>query len=199
MSAATASASFTPNGLLGSSSLLEGNEFASNGLFSDEMVQEDDGAIFKPTGLLDSGPSNDEGAGSFGSNGLLGDGFAPNGLLSESKSIEQDVAMDEDSFLPTGLLGSSSSGEGLPDTDSFIPTGLLSNVQEPPSQLSQDELPPLHEAFQHSTRTDSSRTIPSLGILGAPSKYTVKATTYDGKNIFLRKKSKAAASTPPTN
>ena len=111
------------NGLLGSSSSLEGDAFALNGLLSDETAQEDDGVSFKPTGLLGIGPTSDEGAKSFESNGLLGSGFAPNGLLSDSSSIYQEVAMDEDSFVPTGLLGSSSE-EVLPGV--YSPRFLLS-------------------------------------------------------------------------
>ncbi|KAL0574691.1 Chromosome transmission fidelity protein 18 [Marasmius crinis-equi] len=190
MSTATATSSFMPNGLLGSSSPLESDSFLPNGLLSGETEQEDDVGMFKPTGLLGSGSSEEAG---FEPNGLLGEGFTPNGLLSGPKSMMEDAGTGEDSFVPTGLLGESGL-DGESSTDSFVPTGLLSNSQEPSSQLSIDELPPLLEAFKPTTSRDPSHTVPSFtSLTSTTSKYTVKATTYDGKNIFLKKKILEAA------
>ncbi|KAF9265625.1 P-loop containing nucleoside triphosphate hydrolase protein [Marasmius fiardii PR-910] len=182
-----ASTSFLPNGLLGSSQ----NQFLQNGLLSDSSpIESSEDASFNPNRLL--GGFSCAAAESFTSNGLLDERSTPTGLRSEPSFMVKDIETTSakvDSFAPTGLLESNTSTA----IDSFEPTGLLSNrlyaTLEPPLQSLDDELPPLHEVVRSNSKVGTSR-IPSLSTVFAPSRLTVKATTYEGKSIFLKKKSK---------
>ncbi|KAG7092737.1 hypothetical protein E1B28_009065 [Marasmius oreades] len=190
MSTAAASTSFVPNGLLGSSSLFKQNNSLRNepllGSLQDLSSEE---TLCRSTRLLGSGSVV---AGSFTSDGLFDEEFTPTGLSSGSPTTIENAETTWNSFVPTGLLEAKNSGASSTTLVPFVATELLSNTIHTVPALSQsldDELPPLHELFTTDSNVDTSR-VALLNTMSVPSRISIKATTYDGKNVFLKRKLK---------
>lgn len=142
----------------------------------------------------------------FITNGLLGDkaqdispemSFSLNGLLESSKS-------SFDQTMKPGRLGTWLEAEPVPDTPQFSTNGLLSrggddpavrsDASVPPDILpnSQDEeLPPVSEAFgiRLGLTSDHARSLALLSTSNT-SRYSVRATTFDGRSVQIKRKPK---------
>ncbi|KAF7295433.1 AAA domain-containing protein [Mycena indigotica] len=156
----------------------------------------------------------------FAPTGLLGikTSFAPTGLLggvdaSESDAGPSSVAVPPEprlgaiatppSFVSNGLLGSVVETNSAKDADlppSFVSNGLLGSIVEPPG-INNAELPSFVSngllGSSSSSNQDLPETINSQPNTELPPavpayKYVIRATTFDGKTVFFRKKPKAA-------
>ncbi|KAJ7085780.1 P-loop containing nucleoside triphosphate hydrolase protein [Mycena belliarum] len=126
--------------------------------------------------------------------------FAPNGLLGSS-SLDKPIQPSKESlpmFSLTGLLGppstsasGSSSSSVAGPSKVFTPTGLLSDSQTG-SQDDDDDLPPIAQAFGIPAaliaRAESASSAP-----GYAPRNSVRATTFDGKTLFFKRKPKAVS------
>lgn len=197
---------FVANGLLGSTTLLSASN-SNDALSKSEAIL---GASLTPqTGFHAAGEKQQEApAFSFESNGLLS-----NFLLSSSESgtagvrseDEPSVAASSSSFTLSGLLGKSS----LP---SFAPSGLLDGTKS--AHLSTPIL------AGYAARSPDADPLPVAEAFGVPSHLlsnsdpthtrpknathlSVRATTFDGKTIYLRRRTKVlsrgSTSTTSTN
>ncbi|KAF5386678.1 hypothetical protein D9615_001593 [Tricholomella constricta] len=179
---------FIPNGLLGAS---EDPNCSNNTEMEMEMGQVPSPVIkFKSNGLLSASTETRSKLSAVSSPMML----TPNGLLSacvESTYIQPPAA----SGLPSE---STSIHAGTQQT--FVPNGLLSNAtgvsmveafNAPPQSQQDDDFPPAFEAFGVPTGLLSS-TAAATSSSGSISKYSIRATTYDGKIVHMKRKPKVA-------
>ncbi|KAK7033996.1 Chromosome transmission fidelity protein 18 [Paramarasmius palmivorus] len=161
MSAATASA-FTPTGLLGQSQ----DAFTSTGLLSGSIPCEEDVEEKLDEGMV----------------------FKSTGLLGSSSSASNGNVTESSKFLSTGLLDL-----GTPDATagSFLPTGLLSEAQgtAPPPTID-SELPSPEDIFGASSSKIPSHATPIPLVGTTSSRFSIKATDFNGKSFYIRKKPK---------
>ncbi|GLB34690.1 putative holliday junction DNA helicase ruvB N-terminus [Lyophyllum shimeji] len=155
---------FVPNGLLGSTSTLTK---------SDDSVSGSQTELFVPNGLLGTSTSN---------------------LLGANVNSEEAVEEVRDRFIANGLLsGSINTERDAPNA--FVPNGLLSTPQEnnsssaPPTSQEDDYLPSVVEAFGVPVGLSTTSTASTSS--GSSSRYSIHATTFDGKTIQLKRKVKA--------
>ncbi|KAJ4475828.1 P-loop containing nucleoside triphosphate hydrolase protein [Lentinula lateritia] len=132
----TASTSFIPTGLLGSS--------------SKSHTSKD---VFIPTGLFSTAPAST---------------FGP-----------------DNAFKPNGLLGLGQHATSTASGSSFIPNGLLAATTG--SQTSLDDLTAEFD-LPSSQDMIASRATPSVPTFVGPPSTTLRATNFDGRTIFLRRK-----------
>ncbi|KAF9469336.1 P-loop containing nucleoside triphosphate hydrolase protein [Collybia nuda] len=127
--------------------------------------------------------------------------FQPNGLLGQKSSL-----------LSTSILGVAVEKNLTYETDScnptvphFAPNGLLSVTSKPPqytistelnsSSQDDDDLPPVSEAFGLPTMLLSEHALapqPLSSSTASTSRFSVRATTFDGKTLFIRRKPKVS-------
>ncbi|KAF8077688.1 P-loop containing nucleoside triphosphate hydrolase protein [Lyophyllum atratum] len=150
---------------------------------------------FIPNGLLGVSRPLPEAEGSTTS--LQAQHFVSNGLLGSSNlSIDLEVTVQETTrqFVSNGLLSSSTAA---PDT--FVPNGLLSQSSASnlescnalPTTQQDDDLPPVFEAFGVPTGLLSTSASAASTSTGSSSKYSLHATTFDGRRIYMKRKVKA--------
>ncbi|KAG6854551.1 hypothetical protein C0991_004887 [Blastosporella zonata] len=123
--------------------------------------------------------------------------FIPNGLLSASRETRL-----EDDNDPSTKQNHNENGL-FPDTPIFIPNGLLSTSRAtrleddngPFMSQNDDDLPPVHEAFgvPHLLLSATPKTSElSTTSSGSSSGFSIRATTFDGKTVHLKRKPKVA-------
>ncbi|KIK59483.1 hypothetical protein GYMLUDRAFT_227055 [Collybiopsis luxurians FD-317 M1] len=132
---------------------------------------------FVPNGLLGSTTASSSSETSFTSNGLL-------------SSASTSQAQENDAFKPNGLLGlGQSASTAEVSTSSFVPNGLLSAISDSQSLLelsqAESEFPSPAELV---TRSAARSAVSSTSTFAGPPSTTLKATTFDGNTVFLRRK-----------
>ncbi|KAI0072280.1 hypothetical protein K474DRAFT_1668042 [Panus rudis PR-1116 ss-1] len=131
----------------------------------------------------------------FGTASLLEDSFASNGLLSGSmagspKSIETRMEIESEGFGSATLL----------NDDSFATNGILSSstaitesqtfVQYSLGQSQDEELPHPRDVFRRDLSSTKINKVSTSRSTIQIQRASVKATTFDGKSVFIRRKVK---------
>ncbi|RDB21482.1 Chromosome transmission fidelity protein 18 [Hypsizygus marmoreus] len=156
--------------------------------------------MFIPNGLLGPTPllcKPDDNVASFAASetGI----FVPNGLLGHSEDVGCGLdsglgasAGEPHQFISNGLLSHTSTEAMLPVVDTFFtPNGLLSSTQE-----TSDDLPPVFEAFGVPSGLLVT-TLPPPELVtssssSSTSRFSIRATTFDGKVVNLKRKPKVS-------
>ncbi|KAI0273411.1 P-loop containing nucleoside triphosphate hydrolase protein [Gloeopeniophorella convolvens] len=155
---------------------------------------------FIPTGLLQTDTLQTTTTSD--SIGSTFDSFVPNGLLSGSllgSTSQSSLFTQETSnpmlnppaspLRPNGLLSFSATAS----SDAFTPTGLLSQTQE-------DDLPDLGDLLRRYPRPDAGTavTASSLTLPIVLPRASLRSSTFDGKTVFLGRKSRTVIAAKPT-
>ncbi|TFK42329.1 P-loop containing nucleoside triphosphate hydrolase protein [Crucibulum laeve] len=158
--------------------------FVANGLLGPATALSD---------IIDSGSSSSF---SFGSNGLLGPSTVNDSNVPEKDTGITDQETPDNGGTKFSFIENRPLSDPAPNSSgssfSFAPNGLLSSTQD-----DAEDLPSVSQMLGLPSRTDASLLSNSSTSSSFTPRLSVRATTFDGKTIYMRKKIKKTRDTLP--